>query len=209
MMEKKPNTLHDIATACKVDKHKKRYLNFYEQVFSPMRFDAIKLFEIGVFKGASMRMWVDYFPNAEVVGMDIEPFTSEHPRVTVLQGDQADKTRLEKIGREYGPFDVVVDDGGHTMHQQQTSLGVLFKFVKPGGLYIIEDLHTRDTFWGKHYNETGQITTWQMAADYEKTGVLSSPSVFERDQLFLMNHIQKCERFSHRGCRLCCFRKKG
>lgn len=201
-------TLQDIAKACVIDKHKKRYLEFYEQTFSPIRSDAIKLFEIGIFKGASMKMWVDYFPNAIIVGMDIEETDiPRYRRVTVLQGDQADKARLMEVGEAWGPFDIVIDDGGHTMHQQQTSLGVLFKFVKPGGIYIIEDLHIRG-YWGDHYNETKQITTWQMAADYEKAGVILSPSMSDKDRWFLMDHIQKCERFNNQGCRFCYFRRK-
>jgi hypothetical protein len=57
--------------------------------------------------------------------------------------DQSRRDQLQKfIDKFGGNFDVLLDDGGHSMDQQQISLGYLFKFVKPGGYYILEDIHT-------------------------------------------------------------------
>jgi hypothetical protein len=58
-----------------------------------------------------------------------------------------------------GNFDIVIDDGGHTMNQQRVSLEKLWQIVKPGGYYFIEDLQTSfmagyggDTTGGKDPN---------------------------------------------------------
>ena len=62
---------------------------------------------------------------------------------TVVTGDQGDPAVLEDFLRTYGgDFDIIIDDGGHTMDQQKTSLQHLWKAVKPGGLYFCEDLET-------------------------------------------------------------------
>lgn len=62
---------------------------------------------------------------------------------TIFTGDQADVGFLERVVAETGGgFDVVVDDGGHTMAQQRTSLEGLWRAVRPGGLYVVEDLQT-------------------------------------------------------------------
>lgn len=68
---------------------------------------------------------------------------------TVIAGDQADPAFLERMLAEHGrDFDVIVDDGGHTMKQQITSFTVLWPAVRPGGVYFIEDL---ETSWSPMY----------------------------------------------------------
>jgi hypothetical protein len=55
-------------------------------------------------------------------------------------GDQAKRSQLEILVEKQGPWDIVIDDGGHTMEQQQVSLGVLFPHTRM--FYVVEDLHT-------------------------------------------------------------------
>ena len=57
-------------------------------------------------------------------------------------GDQSDAHFLDRVARQHGPWDVIIDDGGHMMQQQITSFKALFPHVTPGGLYFIEDLRT-------------------------------------------------------------------
>ena len=49
---------------------------------------------------------------------------------------------MDSVAAQVGPFDIIVDDGGHRMREQRMSLETLFKHVKPGGVYLCEDLHT-------------------------------------------------------------------
>ncbi len=46
---------------------------------------------------------------------------------------------LDKLA---GPIDILIDDGGHEMHQQITSFNYLFPHMRVGGLYFLEDLET-------------------------------------------------------------------
>lgn len=96
--------------------------------------------------GESLRMWRSYFPNAHVYGIDIyEKRFSPDGRITVLQGDQSDTSFLARVSDAYGPFDLIVDDGSHLGPDQIASFGALFPTVRPGGLYVIEDLET--SYW--------------------------------------------------------------
>ncbi|CAI5959067.1 unnamed protein product [Closterium sp. NIES-65] len=56
------------------------------------------------------------------------------PRVRLMVGNQANGTFLEQVVAEIksavGLLDFIVDDGGHTMDQQQTSLKHLLPLVK-------------------------------------------------------------------------------
>ncbi|MDX1513405.1 MAG: hypothetical protein R3174_06645 [Gammaproteobacteria bacterium] len=117
---------------------------FYDRHLHRGRERARKILVIGVGGGPSLFMWRDYFPNAIIHGIGLERVDVEGAdRITIHVADQADRAQLQAvIQRAGGDFDVVIDDGGHTMVQQQTSLGVLFPHVRAGGFYVVGDLHT-------------------------------------------------------------------
>ena len=60
-------------------------------------------------------------------------------------GDQADPMFLLDVAAKHGPFDVIVDDGGHKMHHQKVSFNTLWSQLADGGLYIVEDTHS--SYW--------------------------------------------------------------
>lgn len=61
------------------------------------------------------------------------------------------KVQLAAFAQKYGPFDIVIDDGSHRWDHQRISVGHLIRHVKPGGFYVIEDIHTSfvDRYRGK------------------------------------------------------------
>jgi len=141
-------TLHELAVKHGTDKACHGYCPFYEQVFGPYRDRVTKVLELGVKDGASLRMWLDYFPNAHIFGLengnmgnpDLWP---RGDRVTIFAGDQARVPDLWSVVlRAGGRFDIILDDGGHTMWQQQLSFAALWPSVRSGGFYVIEDTHT-------------------------------------------------------------------
>ena len=102
----------------------------------------VTVLEIGVYGGGSLEMWRDYFgADAQIIGVDIDPRCSEHEgeRIEVHIGDQSDRAFLEHLAESRGPFDVIIDDGGHTMEQQITTFDVLFPRLRTGGVYVCED----------------------------------------------------------------------
>lgn len=130
------------------------YFSIYEQVFAPLRSKPIRLLEIGVYQGASARVWREYFhPESTIVAIDIDSscarFDNPKEQVHVRIGGQQDRRFLEKIVAEFGPFDLVIDDGSHVTSHIIASFNVLFDVgLKFGGVYFIEDLHTN--YWDSH-----------------------------------------------------------
>jgi cephalosporin hydroxylase len=120
----------------------KGYARHYERLLDGRRREPIRLLEIGVWLGASLRMWAAYLPNAEIVGVDRRPtsrrFTTARTRIVI--GDQGDPATLAQLAA-LGPFDVIVDDGAHTTAKHRASFGALFPSLRAGGFYAIEDLH--------------------------------------------------------------------
>lgn len=137
-------TIKELARKYKTDKYSHGYTGYYDSLFSTLRNKKINLLEIGVKDGASLRVWRDYFPNANIFGVDIDPTcTLRGPEeVKYLIGDQSDpKFLLYNVGHK-GPFNIIIDDGSHLMDDQILTLCTLFPFLARGGLYVIEDCHT-------------------------------------------------------------------
>jgi SAM-dependent methyltransferase len=123
-----------------------RYDRTYKFFLSHLIGKSPNVLEIGIQGGDSIDLWHKYFANAKIVGCDIAPKPSgldfEYHKL-----DQSDRHDLHKFAatRERN-FDFIIDDGSHcTIHQIQTLLE-LWRCLKPGGVYIIEDIET--SYWG-------------------------------------------------------------
>ena len=123
------NTIHSYAAA-------------YERVFESKRYDAIRLLEIGVWAGASLRVWADYFEHtdSEIIGLDINSnFESDTPKIKMMVLDATDSGAVSRLE---GQFDIIIDDGSHILRDQMRSFNILKDRVPVGGVYIIEDIQS-------------------------------------------------------------------
>jgi demethylmacrocin O-methyltransferase len=118
------------------------YTEHYKRYLGPRRRERLKVLEIGVQTGASLRAWRHWLPHAELYGIDLAPPPLRLPRTHLFQGDQADTAFLERVIAHVGVLDVVIDDGSHRGPDIETSFLSLFPHVRRGGLYVIEDLQT-------------------------------------------------------------------
>lgn len=124
----------------------------YEKWLPFNRLEPLKLLEIGVLDGASIRTWKEYYPNSTVVGIDINPdciqSADSSKDIMIEIGSQIDLDFLNDICNKYGPFDMILDDGSHVNHHIITSMTFLLDHVKSEGLYIIEDSCT--SYWEEY-----------------------------------------------------------
>ena len=151
-------TLDELAIKHGTDKSSKchNYTAVYEQMFGGMRDEPLKILEIGIGAGASLQMWLEYFPNAEIHGLDITLENLKSPlisneRVHLCLANQTDKDFLDRIGID---FDIVIDDGSHRVEDQVFT----FKHLWPNTrlLYVVEDIYTSYLArYGGGYRRTG------------------------------------------------------
>ncbi len=113
------------------------YERVYEPAFRDIREEPLRILEIGILHGASLAAWVDYFPNAEVFGIDTFGRVSpadipilKHPRVEWRQHDSTEPA-------DFGQFDFIIDDGLHTHTSQRKTFD---NFMPYAGTYFIEDV---------------------------------------------------------------------
>lgn len=136
-------SLYDIAVKYDTDKASHGYCDIYDKKITHLREKKIKLLEVGIFLGSSLRMWREYFPNAEIHGIDLNIERCGSVDGVMLHKINVDNIKeLEQLSLQYGPFDIIIDDASHTMKHQQRTFNCLWPALSPGGYFIIEDLHT-------------------------------------------------------------------
>ena len=122
------------------------YFPAYERHFARFRNLSTTMVEIGCGRGGSLQMWKRYFgPFAQIVGIDIKAVCKKFEgrvKIAVRIGDQADPAFLKSVVDEFGPIDIVLDDGSHQMQHMAASFEFLYPRLQRNGVYMVEDLHT-------------------------------------------------------------------
>jgi hypothetical protein len=143
-------TLEQILNLYGSDKSTKHYYHtIYEPYFEKIRYDKINILEVGILDGKSMLAWLEYFPNAEIYGIDIFTRTrsADIPALKRKRTHWAlcDSTLMiaqSTIKRKWPDvkFDIILDDGLHTLKGQAKTFMNLIPLLKENGTYFIEDI---------------------------------------------------------------------
>lgn len=186
------------------------YTEVYECFFYPVKSSARKICEIGIMEGASLKMFAEYFGRAVIFGIDIEDASHlNSDRIRTFVADQGDRKQLAAFTDANGSgFDLILDDGGHSMAQQQISFASLFRHVLPGGYYIIEDVHT--SLLSDYGTEPGEEnTTLTMINRFIRSGKIESKYMNEEERQYLDSNISYCNLMSRNmGTSITCIFKK-
>jgi len=139
----------------------------------------VQMLEIGVQSGGSTRTWKRYFRGLlSYVGLDIDPrcrkFQSIAEGIRIVIGNQLHPQVLSELCTKYGPFDLVVDDGGRTNKMMLSSLKSLWNCMKDDSVYVIEDLHALN-MWPHLHN--GEMNVFEEMAMWMKW---RSPNPFDK-----------------------------
>ena len=137
------------------------YFDIYEKHLSKYIGQEINILEIGISHGGSLQLWKKYFGDkVNVYAIDINPQCKklEEERVKIFIGSQSDERFLQQVIQEVPDFDIIIDDGGHTMNQQIVSFENLYLKVKEGGIYLVEDTHT--SYWNEFHGGLKKANTF-------------------------------------------------
>lgn len=115
----------------------------YEELFRERRHSTKKVLEIGVEFGGSILMWRDYFPNAEIFGLDKKfiPQMEGRDRIRMFMGDAYSHEMADNLP---DGFDVIVEDGPHTLDTMTFAALEYSKKLSPGGVLVLEDFQDFD-----------------------------------------------------------------
>lgn len=177
-MDNRP-TLYEIGNKYQTDKSWYHlYTVLYDTFFSSIRYKHIRMLEIGILVGSSMMMWDEYFEHLEYYGVDLcDASRFDSSRIKTIIANQENEQDLKSLPKD---LDIIIDDGGHTMLQQQMTLKTLFvDHLKPDGTYILEDLHTSEPEYYNTHGSNDMNNTLKLLYDLQN----GKPS--ENNQYFL------------------------
>jgi predicted O-methyltransferase YrrM len=178
-MDKNIRSFDDVALKYGTDKSSERhdYMKYYQRHL-PEKVTSI--LEIGAFKGASLRMWKELYPEARIVCFDLfqdpDNITKEEVEALGVEAIQGDQGYTQDLARIQGTFDVIIDDGSHRSDHQIISLNYLWDKVNPGGWYVVEDLDCalEPFYW------MGRVTSFEWTLLH----ILESGALGEKDKLY-------------------------
>ena len=127
------------------------YIPVYERHLARFQNRRVTVLEIGCGEGGSLSLWSKFFgADAIIVGIDVRPECKlyENYPALVRIGNQSDPVFLNQLLEEFGPFDVVIDDGSHIMRDIIISFSEIYPKMDRHGVYIVEDLHT--SYWPQY-----------------------------------------------------------
>ena len=137
----------------------RHYFEIYHRHLAKFVGREVRVLEIGVYSGGSLGMWKEYFgPGCTIYGVDIEEVCKayEDDSVRIFVGDQADRDFWARFKGEVPHLDVVIDDGGHAFDQQEVTLEETLPSLRPGGVYICEDVHGEGNRFGAYVSGLAQ-----------------------------------------------------
>jgi FkbM family methyltransferase len=124
--------------------------HFYEKELARYRHRPIQLVEVGILEGGSLAMWAEYFKEGRILGVDIklwgdcEKTCAKYPNIMLALGNAYMQASLAHMPE----MDIFIDDGPHTLDTQVWAVKNILPRVKPGGLFVIEDI--ADESWLSH-----------------------------------------------------------
>lgn len=143
----------------KAEKH--HYDVVYHSEFKSILEQPLNILEVGVLEGHSIQAWLEYFPNANLYGVDTfervgidEIEVADNPRVKLLKADSTNISINIKINKEWPDtkFDIIIDDGLHTPRANALTFKNLIPFLKEDGAYYVEDVWPLDKMTSNQLN---------------------------------------------------------
>lgn len=209
-------SLNQIAIEQKTDKSSlvHNYCEKYELYFDKIRFENLKILEIGVQNGFSLKMWEKYFQNSLIYGIDIKDCSCfDTDRIKNFCVSQTDTNQLYEINRQYGPFDIIIDDGSHVNEHMVQTFDFMFPLLNKNGYYIIEDLHC--CYW-KIFSDSRKMIhrIGELINDLNSNGKcgLADINKLNEDLFYIDNNnklteAEKCIEFIHLYKSICFIKK--
>jgi hypothetical protein len=113
---------------------------FYDNAFFDLKDKKLNILEIGIQQGSSLVLWNEYFQNSIIYGIDNTNFIKDrldtYPRIKTIIQDAYKKELTSNLPL----FDIIIDDGPHTLESQKIFINHYFKKLNKNGKLIIEDI---------------------------------------------------------------------
>jgi hypothetical protein len=182
------------------------FTEFYNDYFEKFLDRPINILEIGIFEGKSLLMLKEFFPEATIYSIDINPASvalNLGSNIHTYLCSQDDFPNLQDIFNDK-KFDIIIEDGSHMTSHQQTSLGFFFPYLNSGGIYVCEDLHTS---YSPGYIDTA-VTTMNILENYQTTKQFECSLLDEKQITYLNENIMDLQIYERTKNAIMCYKCK-
>jgi len=170
---------------------------FYERHLASYKNKKINILEVGSFTGASAATFVKFFPLSKVYCLDINltNFKYSSRNIEVFALDISEKKMLNKfyksinISKDTQYFDIIIDDGSHKLSDIVVALNSLYKNLKSGGLYVIEDFKYPNYY--KHLNDCTELKVDQILDCLKNKKKFKSNILTQENIDYISNSIEE------------------
>ena len=173
------------------------FSKYYSQYLKDFKYEEINILEVGSFAGASAAAFIKYLKNCSVFCFDvnISKFIYSSNKIHVYGLDINNQNKIKRIIKKIkgnfniNSFEMIIDDGSHYLSDILLSFNFFFKYVKKGGVYVIEDLKYPNYF--QYNNDIEHIFVYQVLYKIQKKEFFSSSIIDKNDQIYFQQNIKK------------------
>ena len=168
------------------------YSIFYEKYLKHLKEKKFTLLELGSHEGKGLASFFYYFPNVLMIGANINPFQMkfESKRITELFVDVSSKKILKNLSNHIeGDLDLIIDDASHNLRDIIIAFSILFKKLKKGGVYVIEDLNQFEAFKELNPYDDKETTPLQLLLKIKNKENFHSSFLNDEEKEYLINNI--------------------
>jgi hypothetical protein len=213
---KKNNMLQALGSRFGTDKADTNdLLHYYESILKKYKYEKINILEIGVFFGSSLKMWREFFPHAEIYGMDhftglqgnghifegarkflnaVHNGEAGTSRIHLVECDQSNRKQLknarDKFLQDKIEFQFILDDASHLMMPQQLSLAILAPCISKGGMFIMEDWGSSLDIRYSDLKHDFSNSTYTMMKHFNDTRIVRSEYMTKEELEYLQSRIK-------------------
>ena len=167
---------------------------FYEKFFKENRTKSLNIMEFGIHHGDSLAALSSYFPNAKIVGVDRNPFTTNYKskKIRTLHCDVSSEKNLENLSNYLNKdYDYIIDDASHNPIHQKLTFFSMFKNLKSGGIFVIEELNFFQSEANK--DDPNQNFLRNLLIDFSENSESFLKSKYNDKIINFLNKVKKVE----------------
>jgi len=186
------------------------YGNFYEKYFKKIKERNLNILEIGSFYGNASASLFFYFKNSFLYAADIFPdlFRYKSKRINNFFVNSSEELSIKKnIINTTIMFDIIIEDASHSLKDQIISLFLLFKKIKSGGLFIVEELDFPDTRKDMNLNNE-KPTLREIFKKIKKKESFDSKYILPEDKKYFLKNYSDIEIFKGNFNEIAIIKKK-
>jgi len=177
------------------------YADFYQENLSKLKDKELDILEIGLAKGNGLASLYYYFPNANLIGVDNNPFRINYKskRIRNIYVDISSKKILKNLTKHLnGKFDLIIEDCSHKLIDQILCFAENFKNLKKGGTYVVEDLNFPESH--ELYNPTNEKIDLKVMLKKLNLGEKIFSKLINQEELeYIKNNIENIKFYKGHG----------